>query len=65
MLSIKSVTDSNAAGQANAVRRPLNTVIIAPCFMNSNAIPAGNVNYTIMVIYLVCKEIGYIQDSHK
>lgn len=38
LLSIKSVTASNVAGQASAVKRVPNTVIIAPCFINPIAI---------------------------
>ena len=42
VLSIKSVAASNAAGQANAVKSALMTVIIAPCFISSIAIPNAN-----------------------
>ena len=40
LLSIKLVRESNAAGHASAVIRVLNTVIMAPCFINSMAISA-------------------------
>lgn len=49
LLSIKSVAASNTAGQANAVKSVLNTVIIAPCFINPRAMPTAssrNVNTT-------------------
>ncbi|KDP39980.1 hypothetical protein JCGZ_03511 [Jatropha curcas] len=39
VLSIKSVAASKVAGQAKAVTKVLNTVIIAPCFINPDAIP--------------------------
>ena len=39
VLSMNSVAASNATGQANAVKRPCKTVIIAPCLISSVAIP--------------------------
>lgn len=39
VLSMNSVAASNATGHANAVKRPCKTVIIAPCFISSVAIP--------------------------
>lgn len=41
LLSIKSVAASRVAGHANAARKPLKTVLIAPCFINSKASPAS------------------------
>ena len=52
LLSIKSVAASNVAGQANAARRPLKTVLIAPCFINSIASPAS----TMTVIVTRCSK---------
>lgn len=39
LLSMKLVAESNAAGHANAVTNVLNTVTIAPCFINPNVRP--------------------------
>lgn len=40
LLSMKSVAASNTAGHANAVTNVLNTVTMAPCFINSIVSPA-------------------------
>lgn len=46
---MRSVAASNVAGQAKAVTSVLNTVIMAPCFIIDNAMPAvihGNLRIT-------------------
>lgn len=48
LLSIRSDAVTNVAGIANAARRVFNTVIIAPSFINSKAIPVT-----------VCNSVGH------
>lgn len=45
LLSMKSVAASSVAGHANAVTRVLNTVIMAPRFINSIVSPTAVISY--------------------
>lgn len=46
---MKSAATKIVAGHANANKRELRTVCIAPCFINSMANPAGNRHIDITI----------------